>query len=63
MLLLVARPATVLCRCGHAQIAHLHYRPGTDCAMCECARFRRGRTLRALRRLDPRRRPSGGSDS
>jgi hypothetical protein len=30
------------CRCGHAEQAHEHYRRGTDCALCECARFRAG---------------------
>jgi hypothetical protein len=30
-------PAT--CRCGHNRQAHLHYRPGSECAACDCARF------------------------
>ena len=30
-----------LCRCGHPQMAHLHYRKGTDCGLCGCPRFRR----------------------
>ncbi|WP_248705112.1 hypothetical protein [Curtobacterium sp. MWU13-2055] len=29
--------------CGHAQAAHEHYRPGTDCALCDCRKFRRAR--------------------
>ncbi|PZE70906.1 MULTISPECIES: hypothetical protein [unclassified Curtobacterium] len=29
--------------CGHAQAAHEHYRPGTDCALCDCPKFRRAR--------------------
>lgn len=28
------------CRCGHRHAAHLHYRSGTDCALCPCPRFR-----------------------
>ncbi|MBT1543503.1 MULTISPECIES: hypothetical protein [Curtobacterium] len=29
--------------CGHAEGAHEHYRPGTDCALCDCPKFRRSR--------------------
>ncbi len=29
------------CVCGHVRDAHEHYRPGTDCALCDCPRFRR----------------------
>jgi hypothetical protein len=29
------------CRCGHGRTAHQHYRSGTDCALCTCARFSR----------------------
>jgi hypothetical protein len=29
------------CRCGHDHGAHVHYRPGTECALCDtCANFR-----------------------
>jgi hypothetical protein len=28
------------CRCGHEGRAHEHYRRGTDCALCTCAKFR-----------------------
>lgn len=28
------------CGCGHAHLAHEHYRRGTDCALCECEQFR-----------------------
>lgn len=28
------------CVCGHVRDAHEHYRPGTDCALCDCPRFR-----------------------
>lgn len=28
------------CACGHATAAHEHYRRGTDCALCECARYK-----------------------
>lgn len=29
------------CSCGHAKLAHEHYRRGTDCAICSCARYSR----------------------
>lgn len=29
-----------LCVCGHVHEAHEHYRRGTDCALCDCRRFR-----------------------
>lgn len=29
-----------LCLCGHASEAHEHYRRGTDCALCDCKRYR-----------------------
>lgn len=32
--------STGLCRCGHLSEAHEHYRRGTDCALCDCARYR-----------------------
>lgn len=40
------------CSCGHAKIAHSHYRRGTDCAQCSCSRFHRPllSRLRALSR-------------
>jgi hypothetical protein len=28
------------CRCGHLRNAHEHYRPGSDCGLCGCPRFR-----------------------
>ncbi|GGK86271.1 hypothetical protein JOE58_001239 [Curtobacterium luteum] len=31
------------CVCGHVRDAHEHYRPGTDCALCDCPRFRKKR--------------------
>jgi hypothetical protein len=34
---------TAVCVCGHAQAAHEHYRPGSDCALCDCPRYRRRR--------------------
>ncbi len=34
---------TATCACGHQQEAHEHYRPGSDCALCDCPRFRRRR--------------------
>jgi len=30
------------CRCGHDKKAHEHYRPGSDCALCNCPRYRPG---------------------
>jgi hypothetical protein len=32
---------TATCRCGHTAAAHQHYRPGTDCGLCDCPAFRR----------------------
>ncbi len=30
-----------MCRCGHPQHAHEHYRAGSECALCaDCPRFR-----------------------
>jgi len=31
------------CECGHAEDAHQHYRPGTDCGVCDCPKYRRQR--------------------
>jgi len=28
-------------RCRHERIAHLHYRAGTDCALCGCPAYTR----------------------
>jgi len=28
-----------VCRCGHGQEAHLHYRQGSECALCACQRW------------------------
>lgn len=38
------------CRCGHARDAHQHYRPGADCALCDCGAFRLA-LARLIRRL------------
>jgi hypothetical protein len=27
------------CRCGHTAAVHQHYRPGSDCGLCDCARY------------------------
>ena len=46
----IAAPAAVLigttlrhanhpCACGHHRDAHQHYRPGSDCALCDCRRL------------------------
>ena len=42
----LAAPAA--CGCGHAKPAHEHYRRGSDCAFCDCTRYRRP-LLRRLR--------------
>lgn len=34
------RLPSLTCRCGHGHDAHRHYRSGSDCALCGCARFR-----------------------
>lgn len=37
------RPATAgdpSCRCGHPIGVHDHFRGGTDCSICGCARYR-----------------------
>jgi hypothetical protein len=31
-----------VCTCGHIADAHEHWRPGTDCGLCTCNRYRRG---------------------
>ena len=35
------RARTPLCRCGHSRAEHLHYRSGSDCALCRCPKRRR----------------------
>jgi hypothetical protein len=32
-----------VCKCGHERAAHMHYRRGRDCGLCDCNRFRKGR--------------------
>jgi hypothetical protein len=39
---------TRFCACGHDRQAHRHYRRGTDCALCDCQRWRSWRGLRQL---------------
>jgi hypothetical protein len=46
-----------VCSCGHERDAHEHYRRGTDCATCDCARFRTH--LELVLRLG--RRPAAGA--
>ena len=41
------------CSCGHERVAHEHYRAGTDCALCECARFARSSGPRLALALAP----------
>ncbi|WP_432571941.1 hypothetical protein [Kineococcus sp. SYSU DK005] len=46
------RGGNASCVCGHAALAHEHYRAGSDCSRCECPRFRSSSPWRtALRRL------------
>ncbi|MCZ2803710.1 hypothetical protein O2W18_01165 [Modestobacter sp. VKM Ac-2983] len=35
-----AAPRARTCSCGHQSTAHQHYRKGTDCALCGCAKYR-----------------------
>jgi len=37
-----------VCDCDHGRSAHDHYRRGSDCSLCRCARFRRPLTRRLL---------------
>ena len=37
----VPPPAAASCGCGHGRTAHEHYRRGSDCAFCACAKYRR----------------------
>jgi hypothetical protein len=47
------------CACGHDRATHEHYRRGSDCALCECDRFRRSRIrLRAPSQSDDVEAPS-----
>ena len=32
-------PGQLRCGCRHGRDAHRHYRPGSDCALCECPRW------------------------
>jgi hypothetical protein len=43
-------------RCSHERVAHLHYRAGTDCALCGCSGFTR-RLLGLMQRVRPTDRP------
>ena len=40
-----------LCACGHAKKAHLHYRRGTECTLCDCPRWCAHGLLSRLLRL------------
>jgi hypothetical protein len=37
------------CRCGHSERAHEHYRRGTDCGLCQCAKFKAAASVRGSR--------------
>ncbi|MGY1856588.1 hypothetical protein [Modestobacter sp. SYSU DS0290] len=41
---------TTCAACGHGKVAHEHYRRGTDCALCDCARYSRSLLGRLFRR-------------
>ena len=47
--------------CAHERAAHEHCRPGTDCALCDCAHYRAWSwaglvtVMRGVRRHSPRR--------
>jgi len=53
-----------LCSCRHSRDAHRHYRPGSDCAFCDCPRWSLPRADRRILQqlLHPVlfRRPAGG---
>lgn len=34
-----AEVSTVLCRCGHPEFQHSHYRQGNDCVVCGCMNY------------------------
>jgi hypothetical protein len=36
------------CACGHGKQAHEHYRRGSDCSFCGCAKFSRSRLRRLI---------------
>lgn len=38
---LLERVRQAVCACGHTREAHEHYRPGSDCGLCDCERLRR----------------------
>jgi hypothetical protein len=38
------------CGCRHTRDAHRHYRPGSDCAFCDCPRWSPWNPLPRLRR-------------
>ena len=40
-----------LCMCGHGEKAHLHYRRGTECALCDCPHWSGHGLLDRLLRL------------
>ena len=37
----MARTAALCRRCGHGKDAHGHYRTGSECALCGCAKWGR----------------------
>lgn len=52
----VQRTVVAPCVCGHAEEAHEHYRPGSDCGVCgmrECGEYRaeHGALRRMLRKI------------
>lgn len=41
-----------LCRCGHSRASHSHHRAGSDCAACDCPRWRWRRISRSHARRE-----------
>jgi hypothetical protein len=44
---------TRVCKCEHARNAHEHLRRGSDCALCECRRYRRVLVMRRRPAVPP----------
>lgn len=49
------RSTTAPCGCGHEGRAHEHLRRGSDCALCECRRFRLDRAAQRVSAREQRR--------
>jgi hypothetical protein len=42
------------CVCGHDRSAHEHYRSGSECALCDCGRYREQRIRTLIKGLASR---------